>query len=170
MIKTCSSWSQDQGELSSHSENGTAVFQLKHKMRGPGQLWLFEDWLAELPGKQRYISCLWPEIPVAVTNCSFLLFQSFFVLFAALLKQLLSAASTTAFWWWIEMNTEWQDIEWLCGQEGTQLFYLMSEMLNVKPEKQYQNLPAGEIGRHGNCSRNKMNLQEMRSFLVMGKN
>lgn len=68
-------------------------------MRGPDQLWLFEEWLADLPRKQWSISCLWPEIPVAATDSesSFLLFQSFCVLFVALLKQMLSAAKTTAF-------------------------------------------------------------------------
>lgn len=50
------------------------------------------------------------------------------------------------------------------------LFYYMLEMLNVKPAKQYQNLPAGEIGRQGNCSRNKLNLQERRLFLITEKN
>lgn len=61
-------------------------------------MWLFEDWLAELPRKQWSISCLWPEIPVTVTNWEsfFLLFQGFCVLFAALLKELLSDAKTTA--------------------------------------------------------------------------
>lgn len=50
------------------------------------------------------------------------------------------------------------------------LFYHMSEMLNVKPAKEYQNLPAGEIGRHGNCSRNSINPQERRLFLVTEEN